>query len=506
MTEHFDQTQLDLLTLSADKILSPSQLKKNSFWGIGRCINSILLFAISYPLYLRYLGLEIYGIWVMLIAVVTCLQYSSLNLPQAAAKFISESLVRKDSATLYQDIATLIAAVLGIGLSIIFFAFLAKYLLAGFLKSSGTLRPQLPFLVMLTGLLSFQVLATETLGGIVSGAGRMDRVFQADMLCRVLGFLFSLGLLYHQYELLALFYGSMAGYLVYGILILGLIKRNLGAVPLRWRYLSWQRLRRMVRFTGPLFGGSLLTGLLQPFNRLLLGTVISPAAASIFDIADKGAQVIRSTAETGIRPLMVQISGLDSLRDDGRIRSLSLKCERTILLWITPLVIIAYLMSGHLIPLWLKLKETGQIDLNFHILIVGYLANLIGVPIFYGFMGSGRVNNCFRANLIQTIVNIVTAIIAMLVAPQIWVISFAFSAGMIVACLDLIIRFSKDRIDFIRLMIKGIKKLCIPCLSFIPLLFFKQHLYGLVIVATVICLLYTLLLKRLITENVPKSI
>ena len=258
MTEHFDQTQPDLLTLSADKILSPSQLKKNSFWGIGRCINSILLFAISYPLYLRFLGLEIYGIWVMLMAIVTCLQYSSLNLPQAAAKFISESLVRKDTLSLYQYTSTIIGAIIGIGLVIIVFTFLTRASIAGFLNSPETLRPQVPYLLILAALLTFQVLGAETLGGIVSGAGRMDQVFQADILCRVLGFLLSLGLLHWHYGLLALFYGNICGYLVNVGLMLLFIRRNFGVLPLSWRYLSWQRLRRMVRFTGPLFGGSLL--------------------------------------------------------------------------------------------------------------------------------------------------------------------------------------------------------------------------------------------------------
>jgi O-antigen/teichoic acid export membrane protein len=497
MTDHVDPTQPDLLTLSADKILSPSQLKKNSFWGIGRCINSILLFAISYPLYLRYLGLEYYGLWVMLMAIVTCLQFSSLNLPQAAAKFISESLVRKDAPSLYQYTSTIIGAIIGMGVVIIVFTFLARASIAGLLNSPETLRPQVPYLLILAALLTFQVLAAETLGGIVSGAGRMDQVFQADILCRVLGFLLSLGLLHWHYGLLALFYGNICGYLVNVGLMLLFIRRNFGVLPLRWRYLSWQQLQRIVRFTGPLFGGSLLSGLLPPFNRLLLGAMISPAAASIYDIADKGAQVIRSTAETGIRPLIVQVSGLDTLQDDGRIRLLSLKCVRIILLWITPLFIFSYLSAGYVIPLWLKLKEASQIGVNFNILLFGYYANLIMIPIFYGFMGSGRVNICFRSQLVQCLVNVVMAVLGILLFRQIWVISLAFTAGLTVQCWGLLTIFSKDRQDFMQLIIKGMKILAIPCLFFFPLVFFQQHFYLFLSLTVVTILSYTLLIIKI---------
>jgi len=506
MTEHFDQTQPELLTLSADKILSPSQLKKNSFWGIGRCINSILWFAISYPLYLRYLGLEYYGIWVMLMAIVTCLQFSSLNLSQAAAKFISESLVRKDTPSLYQYTSSIIGAITGLGAVIIVFTFLGRATIAGFLNSPETLRSQVPYLLILAALLTFQVLATETLGGIVSGAGRMDQVFQADILCRVLGFLLSLWLLHWDYGLRALFYGNICGYLVNVGLILVFIRRDFGVLPLRWRYLSWQKLRRIVRFTGPLFGGSLLSGLLPPFNRLLLGTMISPAAATIYDIADKGAQVIRSTAETAIRPLIVQVSGLDALRDDGRIRFLSLKCERTILLWITPLFIFSYLSAGYVIPFWLHLKEAGQITSNFNILLFGYYANLILIPIFYGFMGSGRVNQCFRVQLVQCLVNVIIAVLGILLVRQIWVISLAFTVGLMVSCLDMLIIFSNDRLDFIHLMTKGMRTLAIPCLFYLPLLFIQQHLYLFLTVASVAVLLYALLIIKINTGKGVRSI
>jgi O-antigen/teichoic acid export membrane protein len=506
MTDHVDQTQPELFTLSADKIMSPSQLKKNSFWGIGRCINSILLFAISYPLYLRYLGLEYYGIWVMLMAIVTCLQFSSLNFPQAASKFISESLVRKDTLSLYQYASTIIGAITGMGVVIIVFALLVRSSIAGLLSLPETLRLQVPYLLMLTAVLTLQVLAAETLGGIVSGAGRMDQLFQADILCKVVGFLLSLALLHCDYNLLSLFYGNICGYLIYVTLMLVFIKLNFGVLPLSWRYLSWQKLRRMVRFTGPLFGGSLLTGLMQPFNRLLLGIMISPTAASIYDIADKGAQVIGSTAETGIRPLIVQVSGLDALRDDGRIRDLSLKCEQTILLWATPLFILSFLSAGYVIPFWLKINESSQVMINYSILLFGYFANLILIPIFYSYIGSGQVYNCLRASLVHCIVNVIVAIIGILLVRQIWVICLAFTAGLTLSCLDLLMIFSTDRRDFMHLMKKGIRTIAIPCLFYAPLVFFKQHLYLFILLAVIATLLYALVVIKLTSRKDLRSI
>lgn len=495
MAAFHKQAEFKILFASADRLICPIQLKKNSFWGIGRSVVSTLVFAVSYPLYLGYLGLEVFGVWVMLMAVVAYLQLGSLNLPQAAAKFISESLVKKDATALCQYSSTLIGTIFGIGMVIMLLTYFSKEALSHLFKFPETLQPQIANLFFLTAVLTLQALVTETLGGMVSGAGRMDQVFQADILCRLVTLPLSLVLLHWHFNLLALFYGNIVGYLFYGVLMIVFTRRNLGFLPLSWRYMSWPQFCRMLRFTGPLFGGSLFSCLLQPFNRLLLGAMISPAAATIYDIADRASQVIRSHAEGGLRPLMPQISGLSAMAAEEEVRLLSLRAVQTILFWATPLFIMFYAAIDYVLPFWLHMKDIHDISINLHILLWGYYFNLLAVPFYYVFMGRGQANYCLYAHAIQSLLNLILGFLGLLAIRQIWVISLAASIGLIVSLILQMLLLLRSWGSVLYMVKKGLRSLSLPVVIFTPLLLFKGHMIYFVVLSSVVSILYILYLN-----------
>jgi O-antigen/teichoic acid export membrane protein len=473
-------------------LLSSRQLKWNSFWGMIRSIFTAVLFAVSYPIYIHFLGLEVFGLWVILMAVVVYLQMGGLNLPQAATKFVSESLVQNNLTRVCQCSTSIIGSILGLGGVVVLVMFFGRATLAGFLPAPESLRPQLPFLITLTALITTLAILAETLGGIVSGAGRMDWVFIMEICSRTIIFLVGVPLLYWQYGLLSLFYASVVGYLVYIGLAFWGIKRSLGFVPLGPAYFSWQVFREATRFSLPLLMGSLFSCLLQPFNRILLGLVISPAAASVYDIANRAAQMLRGLIETGLRPLMPRISSLKAQANDQNIRPLSLKLVRTLIFWATPLIILIFLIIDQVTPLWLHIPAIPEINTNFRIILWGAYANLLTIPLYYAFMGMGQVDRCFRAHTVQTVVNLILACLGIWFVRQIWVVSLAASVGMAISSLDQIWLFARAG-SAKDLMIKGLKALMLPGLLFVPMLALHRHtglLLGYFIITGTIYVLY----------------
>lgn len=493
-------------------LLNTNQLKWNSFWGMVRSLSTAVLFAVSYPVYIHFLGLEVFGIWVMLMAVVVYLQLGGLNLPQAATKFISESLIHNDLTRVCQYATSIIGAILGLGGVMLLLMLFGRGLLAGFLQAPETLQSQLPFLIVLTAVITVMAVLAESLGGIVSGAGRMDWVFIIDICCRVITFLTSLPLLYKQYGLVALFYSSIAGYLVYIGLAIWCIRRSLGFFPLRPSYFSWPVLRQAARFTVPLLLGGVFSCLLQPFNRLLIGIFISPAAAGIYDIANRAAQMLRGLIETGLRPLMPQISSLKAQADDRQIRLLSLNLVQTIILWATPIFIFLFLVIGHLTPLWLRIAAISEVNTNFRIILWGAYANLLTVPLYYAFMGMGQVGRCFRAHMVQTVVNFLLASLGVWFIREIWVVSLAASVGMIISSLDQIYLFLRKDSNANHLMIKAFKTMALPALVFAPMLALHRHfglLLGYFLIGSMLYVFYfqKLLKPRLdVADSLPSRI
>jgi O-antigen/teichoic acid export membrane protein len=471
---------------------SPIQLKRNSFWGMAFSITQILVFAVSYPISIRFLGLETFGIYVMLMAVVTSLQLGAIKLPEAAIKFISETLVQNDLMGIRQYASSLIGAILAMGLIIALVSFGGQGLLAGIFPFSKVLSKDLPLLIILIALVTSMAMLAETIGGIVSGSGRMDLTFMLGILCRVTTFLVSLALLVRQHGLMALFYGSLAGYFLHICLGVFFMQRSLGFFPLGWRYFSWPHLKTMILFGLPLFSGSAVYCLVSPFNRLLLGYVIAPAAAGIFDIAEKGALAIRLFADSGLRPLVPQVSCLKALEDHRQISTLCLNTVRTIIIWATPPFILVFVAADHIIPLWVGTSSAPEMVSNLRILLLGSYATVLRFPFFYTFMGMGRVSYCFYADMITPVINVIIGVLGIWLVRQIWVISLASTLGMIISSLLVVSLFSGSWSAMLHMLLKGTKTVGLPIVAFAPLLLIKSSPLLLLCLSGTLCLLYVI--------------
>jgi O-antigen/teichoic acid export membrane protein len=240
-------------SISSFALLSPRQSRQNTVGGIGRSLAVTLLYLVSYPVYIRFRGLEVFGVWIRLMTVVIYLQFGFLALPSAAAKFISENLARQDALRVCQYATSMLGAILGISLLILLLALVSRPFIP-FSWVSGFWAAQLPFLAFLAALVTVQAALAETLVGILAGLGRMDQTFQGEILRQVVTFLISLCLLFQGYQLLALFYGAILAYLLQLAWLVWLIRRSLGFFPLGLRFFSWGRLAETARFSGPLLG------------------------------------------------------------------------------------------------------------------------------------------------------------------------------------------------------------------------------------------------------------
>ena len=71
---------------AAIRILSASRIRRNLLTGMLAAGGNTILTLASYPLLLRYLGFELYGVWLVLTTVLTLVQLGQFGIPQAVAK------------------------------------------------------------------------------------------------------------------------------------------------------------------------------------------------------------------------------------------------------------------------------------------------------------------------------------------------------------------------------------------------------------------------------------
>ena len=53
-------------------------------------IGNILILLVSYPIYLKYLGIEFYGLWAILSVVVSFSEFARLEIDIAVIKYVAE--------------------------------------------------------------------------------------------------------------------------------------------------------------------------------------------------------------------------------------------------------------------------------------------------------------------------------------------------------------------------------------------------------------------------------
>jgi Na+-driven multidrug efflux pump len=156
------------------KRLFSSQLRINMVSGAATTIGNLLVAAISYPLYLRFLGYEKYGVWLILSTVMTFAQLGNLGLGPAVMKLVAEERGRRNLVEIQRYVTTALA-LLFISGSIVLVVLLSMMgpIISVFnlnQQNSGIVLWLLPYI----GCLSIYVFMVQALGSALSGLGRMD--------------------------------------------------------------------------------------------------------------------------------------------------------------------------------------------------------------------------------------------------------------------------------------------------------------------------------------------
>jgi len=83
-----------------------SQLKKNVFSGSFSAGINILVTFIAYPIYLKYLGAEKYGLWATVSVVLAFSQIGQLNIGIAITKYVAGEYGKRNFRAITEYVST----------------------------------------------------------------------------------------------------------------------------------------------------------------------------------------------------------------------------------------------------------------------------------------------------------------------------------------------------------------------------------------------------------------
>lgn len=381
------------------KLLS-SQLRINMASSVAtHCVN-IAVLAVTYPIYLHYLGYEKYGIWLALGAVLAFARLSDLGMAQAVTKLVAEDLGKGSTQTVQQYVATAIVVLSvagGVTLAVILVFRLPIISVFKFTEENARVALWLlPYIAVL----SIYALIVQVVTATLAGLGRMDLSNYAETVRRIVLVLVVVPLLYFGQGLKSLLIATAMSHLAKHLLSLLLIRRIVHFRLMRLGNISRHCFKRLWGIGAGLFGGSVVRMVGMPFNRFMLARFAGVESLPVFEIAWQGSVQIQQIFGVGLQALMPEVSRTASemsVKSIKRIRSIMRRVQKFILFCGVPLYALLFLLATSLLRVWLGKSFVDTIPPAFRIMLVGTFISLLAVPAYHFLVGSGRIGNVFTA-------------------------------------------------------------------------------------------------------------
>ncbi len=385
------------------KRLFSSQLRINMASGMVTTVINTVVMAVAYPIYLHFLGYEKYGVWLVLATVLTFARLGNLGMGQAVMKLVAEEYGRGDIEGIQHYVTTALALLCISGtVALIVILALKTQIVAAF-KLSDENANMVLWLLPYIGVLSIYVFMVQVFEATLSGLGRMDLTNYIQSLGRgisvaVAGLLLSTG-----FGVKSLLIGSILSYLVIHIASFVCIWRIAPIHLLRMDNLDTQRCGRLLRFGGGVFGGSLISMLFDPFNKLMLSRYAGVSTIPVYEIAFKGGTQIRGLVEAGLKAMMPEvsrISGNMTRYAKDRISQIYRRAMRLIFVFGIPMYTTIIIFLTPLLKFWLRQKFVDELPIAFRIMLIATFLSLLGIPAYYMLLGLGMVRYILTAHII----------------------------------------------------------------------------------------------------------
>ncbi len=395
-------------------MLFGSQLRRNIVSGSLITMIQVGIMAISFPVYLHFLGYETYGLWLVAATVLTLAQLGNLGLAQALMKLIAEHRDDGDEKTLQSYLSTASLILVGIGVSVALAVTALRSVLIGAFDLHGAAADTAGWLFPLVASLSAYVLFVDAQWGTLAGLGRMDLANYAKVGGRVLALITSVAQLRAGGGLESLLIGNFVGALFNDVVCRLATRRLVRLRSLSFAAFDRAKLRELVRLGLPSVASVGMSMLLVPFNNVMLSRYVGLHAIPIYEMGNRIAMEVRGLLANGLSALVPEVSSLHAQRDWSRIKALNARARVTI--WrIGALVYVpVFAAAPLLLQLWLRSRYVDSLSTVLRVALVGSFVSLLGVPAYYSMLGVGRPEVCLRSHVAQSLINasVVIAVLA----------------------------------------------------------------------------------------------
>lgn len=373
-----------------------SQLRRNTLAGGISAIVGAAIAAISYPIYLHYLGYEQYGLWLSVGIVLSFAQFGNLGLAPAVARSVAGYLVLEEFDSIKATVSSALVALSAVGVLGVFAVLFGGKYVIGAMHLSAPLTAQARSLLPFVAVLSLYAIQIDTVNAVLVGLGRLDLSVASQVASRLLALTASTVMLAAGFGVVSLPIAFLIGYVFLHFTSLALARRVTGHNCLSVRAFNYPELRKLATFGSGMLSCTIMSFLLGPLNKFTLTRFSGPGSVPVYDLAFTMSLQLRGFLEAGFRSLMPEVSCIAALNPPDiakRLISLNRRSMKLIAIAGLPVYLLLFVWTEPILRIWLQARFQPMIVSTLRVLLVASFLNLCAVPAYYMLIGLGKVRH-----------------------------------------------------------------------------------------------------------------
>lgn len=377
------------------------QVAINAITSIGHVVVIGGLFFLLYRYLLATLGVEHFGVWVIVMAATSVTRISDLGLSTSVVKFVARYVARGDRDTAAAVVQTAVLSVAGSTAVVLAIGFpLAQLLLRAAAPEGalGVAEAILPFAVLSLWI----TLLTGILLGGLDGCQRIDLRNIVLVGSQALHLVAAV-LLVPRFALMGLAYAQV----LQAVITLGvtwpLLRRQLPRLSLsgsRWRR---DLFREMIGYGLNVGVGSVANLLYDPTTKILLAKFGGLAMTGYYELASRLISQCRALIVSTNQVLIPVFADLHET-SPGRIRALYRDSYRLLLYVGLPFFTAVIAVLPIVSEIWIGRYEAAFVVFA-TLLAVGWFLNTLNIPAYLANLGTGDLRSNTTANVLIAVLN-----------------------------------------------------------------------------------------------------
>ncbi|MGD8239021.1 MAG: oligosaccharide flippase family protein [Armatimonadota bacterium] len=354
-------------------------LGRNTIFSyLGRFGVSIVALLLT-PYVYHKLGVELFGVWALLTVITGYTGLIDMVSPVALTKYVAEARAKNDTVAIHRMASTGLVIHVGLGIAVMGATWvLAGHILTWLKVSPGAHAEARVALLLCVGSACGRRM-TSVFGCVLEGLQRLDITNAVRIVIAAAGGIGAVLVLALGYGIVGLALRSAAVWVIEGVILAVLAKRNLPGLRLSLRQLGRHTARRLAVFAVKVQAVTLSGLCMVNTDRLIVGAVLGPASVALYELALRPVIAIHGAVGPIVSPMIPGASHLGAHADRARLRSLFLRASRYTALLSVAGIGLLMAIGPQALRAWIGEVDPKTVSVMYA-LAAGYMANMLTTP------------------------------------------------------------------------------------------------------------------------------